>query len=59
VQNPKLPAALTGSYTVSVSFQPKIIKYALDSYVDGYAVAKRTKTGPYLYPASVYAGLGL
>lgn len=59
IQNAKLPTALAGSYTVSVSFQPKIIKYALDNYVDNYPVAKQTKTGPHLYPASVYSSLGL
>ena len=44
-------------YTVSVSFQPKIIKYALD----GYAVqhASSSKAGPHFYPANVYKTLGL
>jgi len=44
-------------YTVSVSFQPTIIKYALDNYAEEYAGSN--KTGPHQYPASVYANLGL
>ncbi|TBL85773.1 molecular chaperone Tir [Hafnia alvei] len=44
-------------YTVSVSFQPKIIKYALDNYCATYASS--TKKGPHQYPESVYSGLGI
>lgn len=44
-------------YSVSVSFQPAIIKYALDNYATTYATS--TKTGPHQYPASVYDGLGI
>lgn len=44
-------------YTVSVSFQPAIIKYALDNY--GAKYASSTETGPHLYRASVYTDLGL
>lgn len=44
-------------YTVSVSFQPKIIKYALDNYAPGFAGS--IKTGPHEYPASVYQQHGL
>ncbi|CNG20796.1 TPA: TIR domain-containing protein [Yersinia enterocolitica] len=42
-------------YTVSVSFQPKIIKYALDDYCADYSSS--VKKGPHQYPDSVYSGL--
>jgi hypothetical protein len=44
-------------YTVSVSFQPKIIKYALDNYAVGYAGS--SKTGPHYYTADKYEKMGL
>ena len=44
-------------YTVSTSFQPTIIKHALDSYAPAYASSG--KTGPHYYEAHVYQGLGL
>lgn len=44
-------------YTVSVSFQPTIIRYALDNYTEEYAGSN--KTGQHQYPASIYAKLGL
>jgi len=44
-------------YTVSVSFQPKIIKYALDNYAVTFATSD--KKGPYQYPAKVYTDLGI
>ncbi|MCA9323860.1 TIR domain-containing protein [Candidatus Saccharibacteria bacterium] len=44
-------------YTMSVSFQPKIIKYALDNYASEFA--NSDKTGPYYYKSSVYEDLGL
>ena len=44
-------------YTMSVSFQPKIIKYALDNYASEFAGSNNT--GPYYYKASVYESLGL
>ena len=55
----RLPKALLDMYTVCVSFRPKIIKHALDNYVDGYAANKGTSSAPHKYPASVYEGLGL
>lgn len=63
IQNSKLPTTLAGDYyTVSTSFRPAIIKYALDNYVNEFA-ANRTATspkiGPHLYPESVYKSLGL
>lgn len=44
-------------YTVSVSFQPKIIKYALDNYAVNYAGSD--KSGPHYYKAQTYKDLGL
>jgi hypothetical protein len=44
-------------YTVSVSFQPKIIQYALDSYAPNYAGS--TKKGPHYYEPDTYDKLGL
>jgi len=44
-------------YTLSVSFQPKIIRYALDNYVPAYAGSN--KSGPHYYKASIYESLGL
>lgn len=44
-------------YTVSVSFQPAIIKYALDNYAVGYATS--SNAGCHEYPESKYKQLGL
>jgi antiphage defense system Thoeris ThsB-like protein len=44
-------------YTMSVSFRPAIIKYALDNYAEGFASSDRS--GSYYYPADVYQRLGL
>ena len=44
-------------YTVSVSFQPAIIRYALDNYAPAFATS--AKEGPHYYPESVYKDLGL
>ncbi|GAA1056220.1 molecular chaperone Tir [Agromyces luteolus] len=44
-------------YTVSVSFQPAIIKYALDYYAPNFAGSDRT--GPHYYEADTYTKLGL
>ena len=44
-------------YTMSVSFQPKIIKYALDNYATEFSDSN--KTGPYYYKSHVYDSLGL
>ncbi|MFV2194767.1 TIR domain-containing protein [Nocardiopsis sp. LOL_012] len=60
-QTEKLPTALKERYTMSVSFQPAIIKYALDDYVEKFKGNARAggKTGPYFYKESVYKGLGI
>ena len=44
-------------YTVSVSFQPKIIMYALDNYAVTFAASD--KKGPHQYPQKVYSDLDL
>lgn len=43
-------------YTISVSFQPAIIKYALDNYAEEYAGS--SNVGCYQYKPSVYEQLG-
>lgn len=54
IPNPLLNADY---YTVSVSFQPKIIMHALDNYAVTFATSE--KKGPHQYPAKVYSDLGL
>jgi hypothetical protein len=58
-----IPSPLLDHYTVSVSFQPKIIKFALDKYVPAFRTNPRSgpsrKTGPHLYNGSIYKRLGL
>lgn len=44
-------------YTLSVSFQPKIIQFALDNYAPGFASS--SSTGPHYYKEKVYTELGL
>jgi hypothetical protein len=44
-------------YTMSVSFQPTIIKYALDDYSPGFASSDAT--GPHFYKEVAYTRLGL
>ena len=44
-------------YTVSVSYQPAIIKYALDNYAVSFASGK--STGTHKYPESIYESLGI
>jgi hypothetical protein len=54
-----IPDLLLGQdyFTVSVSYQPKIIVHALDHYVLEFA--EGTKTGPHQYGQEVYDSLGL
>jgi hypothetical protein len=54
IPNPLLNADY---YTVSVSFQPKIIMHALDNYAVTFAASD--KEGPHQYPAKIYSDLGL
>ncbi|AMS04502.1 molecular chaperone Tir [Acidipropionibacterium acidipropionici] len=51
------PFASKDYYTMSVSFGPTIIKYALDNYAPDFAGSE--KTGSYFYKESVYERLGL
>lgn len=44
-------------YTVSVSFQPAIIKFALDNYAVNFP--KSEKKGPHLYDEEIYKKIGL
>lgn len=44
-------------FTLSVSYQPKIIMHALDNYAVTFAASD--KKGPHQYPAKVYSDLGL
>lgn len=44
-------------YTLSVSFQPKMIVHALDNYVPKFAGSD--SAGPHFYPASIYTSLEL
>ncbi|MDT3344468.1 TIR domain-containing protein [Microbacterium aquilitoris] len=44
-------------FTVSTSFQPAIIRHALNDYAPDFASS--SKTGPHQYPAAVYSQLGL
>lgn len=44
-------------YTLSVSFQPTIIQYALDNYAPSFASSD--KEGPHHYKPEVYRNLGL
>jgi MTH538 TIR-like domain (DUF1863) len=58
-QTHRMPAALESAYTLSVSFQPAIIKKALDDWVERYPAGKLSNSGPHFYKASVYTNLGL
>ena len=51
------PILDAGHYTVSTSFQPKIIKYALDHYASGYSAS--AASGPHYYKSEIYEQLGL
>ncbi|MEU2428151.1 TIR domain-containing protein [Streptomyces sp. NPDC007861] len=62
VQSAKIPATLADHYSINVSFQPAIIRYALDDHVERFnknLAAVNPLTGPYQYKAHVYKGLGL
>ena len=57
-----IPTTLADHYSINVSFQPAIIKFALDNYVSAFEKNKKEskpKVGPYQYVASVYEKLGL
>ena len=52
-----IPSPLADYYSMSVSFQPKIIMYALDNYAESFVSS--TNKGPHYYLPSVYTGLSL
>ena len=64
-ESSRVPSALGSPlYTISTSFQPAIIKYALDNFPAAYAKNKSAtgtskKVGPYYYNDSVYTSLGI
>ncbi|MDV7215483.1 TIR domain-containing protein [Streptomyces prunicolor] len=62
VDSSMIPTTLKDHYSMNVSFQPAIIKYALDDYVERFnknLTAANPLTGPYQYKAHVYKDLGL
>ena len=61
-ESARIPAQILDVYTISVSFQPTIIKYALDSFPATFAsnlAAAAPVSGPHQYNGSVYKSLGL
>ena len=58
-----IPTPLRDHYTVSVSFQPKIIQFALDKYVPVFRAnpssGSSSRSGPHYYKPSIYAQLGI
>lgn len=52
-----LPLLNANYYTVSVSYQPKIIMYALDNYAVNFS--SRNRVGPHQYPPKTYGDIGL
>lgn len=62
IQTDKLPTALLQRYGICVSFQPTIIKFALDDYVSVFNAnpsAVTPRVGAHYYKPSVYQQLGL
>lgn len=58
----RIPASLIRHYSINVSFQPAIIRYALDEYVPDFLANPargNPKVGPYHYKPHVYTRLGL
>ncbi|MFW6463727.1 TIR domain-containing protein [Acinetobacter baumannii] len=51
------PLLQANYYTVSVSLQPKIIKYVLDNYAKLYSSSNNK--GPHYYLSSIYEKIGL
>lgn len=52
-----IPTPMANYHSMSVSFQPKIIMYALDNYADGFS--PKQANGPRYYLPTVYTKLGL
>lgn len=53
------PGILRDKYTVHISFNAKIIKYALDNFPDEYARRNPSEGGNRYYNADIYRKLGL
>lgn len=54
VQRSRLPTALAEQYTMSVSFRPAIIRFALDDFAATYSSNRATRRGPHRYPPATY-----
>jgi hypothetical protein len=64
VQRHRIPEVLLEQYTMSTSFGPTILKYALDNFPEDFFAnlvrpEDKRKKGPYQYKQSVYDELGL
>ncbi len=59
VDRSRIPSNLLEIYSVSVSFSPYILKYALDHFPDDYRRNKRLKVGPHYYKGEHYTKAGL
>lgn len=55
----RCPPILKGKYVAHVSFQMRIIQYALDNFPNEYETRNRNATGDRCYNESVYTKLGL
>ena len=54
VQISRLPTALAELYTMSVSFGPAAIRFALDDFVATYSTDRVTRRGPHRYTPAAY-----
>ena len=63
-ESSRIPEVLTGIYSISTSFSPYIIRYALDNFPSDFSENNRLsesdkKKGAYQYNESVYKEVGL
>jgi hypothetical protein len=54
VQISRLPTALAEQYTMSVSFGPAAIRFALDDFAATYSTDRVTRRGPHGYTPATY-----
>lgn len=54
-----MPLLNENYYTLSVSYQPKIIQFALDGYAASFETDKKTKVGCHYYKPDIYSKLGI
>ncbi|RYG66216.1 molecular chaperone Tir [archaeon] len=65
VESHRIPDVLAQQYSICVSFQPTIVQYALDGYVDTFNKnlveqdSGKRRSGPHYYKPETYRGLGL